>query len=122
WAQMITPNLCPRKPAAPYSEQDLRKGKRAEKMVEFRDYVESLTKKYFSDLGPNGYAALNVLTDFATRPVLYISQANMVNTLQTRSADWISAFLAEIEKKDFAFDSYLAEHKQSAELLRGLAA
>lgn len=44
------------------------KPKQAENLVAFREKGKKLIKSYFSEMGPRSYAALNVLTDYATRP------------------------------------------------------
>ena len=74
------------------SRNDFEKPRRAEQLTEFRDRVLSLTRTYFDALGSNGYAALNVLTDFPTRPLAYISPESMVDRLQKRSGDWVGAW------------------------------
>ena len=99
------------------SAQDMRNPRRRDRLMEFRECIGTLTKRYFEELGPNGYAALNVLTDFASRPTLYISPEAMVDRLQKRSGDWVSAFLTAIERKDFEFGEYLDKYAQVAEVL-----
>ena len=96
---------------------ELKNKKHKERVVEFRNSVIVLTKKYFEDLGPNGYAALNVITDFASRPTIYISQESMIDPLQKRSGDWVETFLQLIEDKGFSFDSYLQEERGMADAL-----
>lgn len=97
--------------------EDMRNPRRRDRLVEFRERIVGLTDRYVGELGPNGYAALNVLTDFASRPTLYISPEAMVDRLQKRSGDWVSAFLAAIERKDFDFGEYLDKYAQVAEVL-----
>ena len=76
--------------------------------------IEKLSEKYFKELGQNGYAALNILTDFATRPVGYISVEQSVDSLQNKAGAWISEFISEIENRKFSYDDYLAEYLQHA--------
>ncbi len=96
---------------------DLRDAKKAERLIQFRDKIKRLTEKYFKELGPNGYAALNVLTDFASRPTLYISQEAMIDPLQKRCGDWTTNFLAAIQDPKFDFRKYLGQFAQGAEAL-----
>ncbi len=96
---------------------DLRQPRRRDQLMGFRDQIRDLTDRYFKDMGPNGYAALNVLTDFASRPRVYISPEAMVDRLQKRSGDWVGTFLAAIEQKTFNFNDYLGESAKVAEVL-----
>jgi hypothetical protein len=77
--------------------------------------VGQLTTQYFGDLGHNGYAALNVLTDVATRPKdIGLSEAALVHPYQARTGLWIDDFIHQIEQKSFTFEEYLASHQPSA--------
>eukprot|EP01047_Picozoa_sp_COSAG01_P001877 COSAG01_NODE_46_length_32080_cov_716.589319_26_plen_329_part_00 len=74
------------------------------------EIVDSQMTHYFDQLGENGYAALNVLTDFATRPPkLGFGQAR-VNTMQTHCGNWTEEFSTEINSEDFSFEKYLGEY------------
>ncbi|MGA2227118.1 MAG: hypothetical protein ABSH41_21995 [Syntrophobacteraceae bacterium] len=92
------------------TEDDFKRPKRMDQLILFRDHVRSLIAKYFEQHGPNGYAALNVLTDFASRPRLYISQTAMVDQLQKTSGDWMTSFLAEIKSDKFHWENYLGDY------------
>ena len=72
--------------------------------------VSSLSKKYCDLLGENGYATLNVLSDFATRPIGFISSAQKVDGFQRRTGEWIREYLALVQSKDFSFDDYLKDY------------
>jgi hypothetical protein len=98
-------------------QEDLSKPKRREQLLALRENVTSLTRKYFDDIGPNGYAALNVLTDFASRPEVYISPETVINQLQKRSGDWVEGFITEIKQDSFNFDTYMGEYRESARVL-----
>jgi len=76
--------------------------------------VQELTAKYFRELGENGYAALSVLTDYASRPTVEFSVEQRVNTLQTYSGQWVQEFVSVIQKKGFSFEEYLGEYAQLA--------
>jgi hypothetical protein len=97
--------------------EDLKNPKRRDRFRDFREQISKSTEEHFRELGPNGYAALNVLTDFASRPRLYVSPASAIDRLQRRSGDWVEEFIAEIERKDFTFERYLGDAQRTAELL-----
>lgn len=90
--------------------QDRAKPQRWQSLLEFRDVVAKHTKRHFSELGPNGYAALNVLTECATRPCLYISAESMIHSLQAHSGAWMDEFLRLISDPAFKFDTYLGDY------------
>lgn len=92
------------------NKEDFERPKRLEKLLEFRSHAYSLTDKYFNEMGPNGYAALNVITDFASRPKLYISSEAMVDGLQKRSGDWITDFIQVIQNPKFNFEDYVGDN------------
>lgn len=75
-------------------------------------HISSLTEDYFQKLGENGYAALNVLSDFASRPIGYISAEQRVNSLQRDTGIWINDFVSAIDKRDFSFENYLGDFAQ----------
>ena len=72
--------------------------------------IDNLADEYFSKLGENGYAALNVLTDFASRPVGMISAEQRIDRLQRLSGSWMGEFIEAIESREFNFESYLGEY------------
>ncbi len=75
-----------------------------------QNHVVKLCKRYFPDLGENGYAAMNVLTDYASRPVGMISPEGNIDSLQRKSGVWVADFVEAIEARDFNFNSYLGEY------------
>ena len=99
-------------------KKDLSKPRRRRQLEHFTEEIDRLTAKYFDDLGENGYAALNVLTDFAARPRSYISQQAMIDPLQKRCGDWTVSFLEAIKESSFNYDSYLGSFAKDARLLR----
>jgi hypothetical protein len=99
------------------TEEDLGKPQRGEQLLDFRAEITRLTAHYFKGLGPNGYAALNVLSDFATRPVAYISQAAMIDPLQKRCGDVTVSFLQAIQEPTFDFSKYLGPFAKAARML-----
>lgn len=76
--------------------------------------IEKLSGQYFKELGENGYAALNILTDFATRPVGYISSEQRIDSLQSKAGTWAEEFIEEIEDRSFSFDAYLGGYLEHA--------
>jgi hypothetical protein len=99
---------------------DLQKERRVEQLRVFKQHVNSLTRKYFEALGPTGYAALNIVTDFATRPSSYISPEGVMDRLQRMGAVWCEEFIREIKDDHFSFDAYLKDYKGGAETINTL--
>lgn len=88
--------------------------------IDFRDSIQRSTKHYFDELGPHGYAALNVLTEFATRPAGVMSVEGAQDGLQQKAGDWMNEFVKSISHRSFSFDSYLGEYRRSAAVLNSL--
>lgn len=99
---------------------DLSKPKRTEQLREFKNHVSELTAKYFAEMDPTAYAALNIITDFATRPKSFISPESMIDILQKRSGAWMDDFIEQIDDKKFNFDKYLADYKETAKVISSL--
>ena len=78
-----------------------------QKLEEFATHLRVLDAQYARELGRNGYAALNVITDLASRPSLVISTHAAVNRLQRRAAAWAEEFVGEAEKPGFQMEKYL---------------
>ena len=76
--------------------------------------VAALTSKYFGELGENGYAAINVLTDYATRPEAEKFKEGRVNGFQRLCGEWMSNFVTQIEDRSFQFKDYLGEYYKLA--------
>ena len=79
-----------------------------------RSEVAALTAKYFDALGDNGYAALNVLTEYATRPPVEVSPDVRINALQIASGIWMEDFSRQIQRPTFSFVDYLGSHLELA--------
>ena len=63
---------------------------------------------YCNDLGNTGFAAMNVLTDFASRPVHLVGgPSGRIHSLQVTSGIWIEDFAEEARKRDFHITHYL---------------
>jgi len=85
--------------------------KRQQELWELKQLaIEGMADTYFKALGENGYAALNVLTDFASRPVGMISPEQRIDSLQRQSGSWMGEFIAAMERRDFIFEVYLGEY------------
>lgn len=115
--EVMFPLLC-RVFSIRFHKEELNRPKRLLQLEKFKKQVGELTDKYFSEFGPNGYAVLSVITDFASRPTLFISAESMVDQLQKRSGDWISAFPNEIQDPHFNFENYLDEYIEQEKLLK----
>ena len=66
--------------------------------------------KYIDELGENGYALFNAITDIASHTIdnnRYFRRD--VNAMQRLAGNWIHAFSREIERPDFDIDSYLEQ-------------
>ncbi|MEF8711596.1 MAG: DUF932 domain-containing protein [Candidatus Accumulibacter propinquus] len=96
------------------------KQRRVDDLLALRDQAESLTKAYFTEMGPHGYAALNVLTDYASRPAGVIAPEASMHGLQQKAGSWMDDFISAIKNPDFSFDSYLADYRQTAEVIESL--
>ncbi len=101
-------------------DDDLEKQKRRDDLVAMREHTKSLTKKYFSDMGQHAYAALNVLTDYATRPVGVLSPESSIHGFQQKAGNWMDEFIAAISSPKFSFDEYLADYRYVAALIEGM--
>jgi len=99
------------------TDEDLRKPRRREQLLRFKDEISRLSDRYIEELGTNGYAALNILSDFAARPRTYISQEAMIDPLQKRCGDWTVGFLQAIHDPGFDYERYLGPYAKSARAL-----
>jgi hypothetical protein len=94
---------------------------RIEQLKHFRTGLQDLTTKYFNEMGENAYAALNVITDFASRPKsIYISPIVVVDSLQKKAGVWIDNFIPAIKNDKFNFAEYLGDFQKSANVILSL--
>jgi hypothetical protein len=100
---------------------DLDRPKRVVNLIAIRDRAKALTSTYFKDMGPHGYAALNVLTDYAKEPVGVFSREASINSFQQKCGNWMDDFVGSIQKPDFSFDNYLGQYRDSAKLMESLS-
>jgi len=96
------------------------KQRRVDDLLDLRKRVMSLTKTYFTEMGPHGYAALNVLTDYASRPTGVIAPEAVMHGLQQKAGSWTEDFISNIKNPDFSFDSYLAEYRETVKVIESL--
>ena len=96
------------------------KPRRAEELASFRNAIVKLTNGYFATLGEQGYAALNVLTDYASYPVGVMSPENKMDGFQHKAGDWINDFSQKIESRDFSFENYLEDYITTSEMITEL--
>lgn len=95
-------------------EEALEEGsRRAKQLARMRQQVDALTAKYFGASDHHGYAAPNILTDYATSPDGVISRAGSIDRLQRRAADWIPEILKKSSASGFSWDCYLKEYRES---------
>lgn len=88
---------------------------RQAKMInERKTAIQELTNRYFEEMGESGYAALNVLTHYASRPTGVIAPEKNIDALQRKAGEWILDFVVAIEKRDFSFERYLGDYAKLA--------
>ena len=71
--------------------------------------------KYIGELGENGYALFNAVTDIASHTIdknRYFRR-HEIHAMQRLAGNWINSFQKEIERPDFDIDSYLEQLKKS---------
>lgn len=84
----------------------------------FGTRVEELTNRYFNELGHTGYAAFNVLTDFATNPTSQSFGAeSRIHRYQTQCMQWIEDFTTKIQETSFSFPAYVGSAAVTARLI-----
>jgi hypothetical protein len=102
------------------SQVAVEKPRRVDDLLALRKQVKSLTTAYFTEMGPHGYAALNVLTDYASRPAGVIAPGVSMHGLQQKAGSWMDDFISAIKNPSFSFDSYLADYRQTVEVIESL--
>jgi hypothetical protein len=86
------------------------KSKTLENWKTQRLHVLDLTKIYFDKLEDTGYAALNVLTDYATRPPAVAFGNMRMHGLQTTCGIWVKSFTEALKADRFNFKDYLGDY------------
>lgn len=98
----------------------IEKQRRVDDLLALREQARKLTRSYFSEMGPHGYAALNVLTDYASRPEGVMAPEASMHGLQKKAGSWIDDFISAIKSPAFSFESYLDGYRQTAEVIESL--
>ena len=99
---------------------DIKKGKEtispAQKQILYdkAHQIINAGKEYFSELGNNAYAMMNVLTDYASFPAWSTGSGNYVGGYQRKVGQWVDEFLVEAKKDDFSLSSYIGDEYQNA--------
>ena len=78
----------------------------------FIEVVKVLTDRYFTELGPNAYAAFNVMTELVSHQDEYKNLTGFyfnVRSFYTKPADWMEDFLTKINGNTFKLEEYLVE-------------
>ena len=75
---------------------------------EFVAKIKYLTEEYYNQFGANAYAAMNVMTDFATYPKGIVAQGD-ISRLQAKAGLWLDEFVRESANAGFSLTKYLGE-------------
>ena len=70
-------------------------------------HLESVSEKYVWDMGPNGYALMNVITDVATRPPKCPFIRREQHGLQRSAGIWLADFSEKCRKPGFEVKDYV---------------
>ena len=84
------------------------------RFINLKKHVADLTATYFDKLGETSYSAMNVLTDYASRPKFEVGEKSRIHGLQIASGIWIEDFSNEVKKLDFSIAEYLGSHLELA--------
>ena len=104
------------------TDTQLQDPRSTQRLITLGRHLRALTANYSSEMGHTAYAALNVLTDFASRPVgLGFAPESRMHSLQERSGRWIEEFVAEAKKDSFRIEQYVVSATDTADLLSKLA-
>lgn len=94
--------------------------RRVEEVKAFRDQIVGSATAYFEEMGSNAYAALNVLTDYASRPSGVISPEARLHGLQRRAGQWADSFIEDARLNEFNMDDYLGLSVETARRLSSI--
>jgi hypothetical protein len=75
-----------------------------------KEGIQALTEKYFSQLGKNGYALLNIVSDYASRPFGDPLLRMRISAFQKRTGSWIENFTGAVRASDFNVSTYLGPY------------
>ena len=74
-------------------------------------------KEYFADLGNNGYAMYNVLTDYASYPPV---NSFKMNGYQQKVGQWLTEIVNAYESDNFKLSEFIGEYLDTAAFLESL--
>jgi len=74
-------------------------------------HVQGLCNRYACELGETGYAVLNVITDFASRPPRNRHLHRDRHGLQRLAGTWLTKFTHECAQPGFAIDTHVGNMK-----------
>ena len=83
--------------------------------------ITVLTERYYTDLGPNAYAAFNVMTDLVSHQEEYKNLTGFyfnVRSFYTKPTDWMENFSKEVTDNSFLINKYLGKTIESLEGLK----
>jgi len=72
-------------------------------------HIQGLCNRYASELGENGYAVLNAITDLASHPPRNAHLHRERHGLQRLAGTWLTTFAYDCAEPGFAIDTYLRE-------------
>jgi len=76
-------------------------------------HLDEMTTRYTRDLGENAYAAFNVITEFASHPLVSRCVRRDRNSFQRLAGSWLSTFSQECRKPGFSVAKYLEDQAKS---------
>ena len=95
-------------------------GRRKQVWADLKVRIKSLAEKYVQEIGANGYALMNVISDLASRPVEALNRRER-HSLQKLAGEWLGAFSAECRKDPFDLPRYMKGLEQAVQGSRGAA-
>ena len=79
------------------------------KWVALQQHLNEMCERYATNLGENGYAVLNVITEFASQPLDNLYVRRDVHSLQKLTGEWLINFSERCQQTSFSLDEYLDE-------------
>jgi hypothetical protein len=79
----------------------------AEQSKELEAHFSELSDRYAHEVGENGYAVFNAITEFASHPPANRYVARERNSLQRLAGLWVSDFCEQCRRSGFSVASYL---------------
>ena len=82
------------------------------------EVIKALTTRYFGELGPNAYAAFNVMTELVSHQDRYKNLTGFnynIHSFYTKPTDWMDDFSKKCSAGRFIFKDYLGKTIESLE-------